>query len=230
MNIYLFQLVSKLINFLVISLASVSGMINYSNNISNVTNLNKDKNLTVISKVEKFSTITNYTDKLPLNEQKVVTEGQDGISYSDENGKTITVIKKKIDKVIEIGTGVYDKFVANMTYYGGDCVGCTGAVACPTKNGGKHNLLTDGMYYNDDEYGKVRILAAYLGNFPCGTIIELHNVEGGSVTGVVLDTGGAMINAWNNGTILLDLAVATEKNIARNSLYGISITVKRWGW
>lgn len=230
MNIYLFQLVGKLISLFAISMASTSGLINYSNSVSNVTNLNKEKSVSVVSNIEKFETITNYTDKLPMNEQKTITEGQDGIYYSDESGTTISVIKEKVDKVIEIGTGVYDRFTANMTYYGGDCAGCSGALSCPTKDGEKFNLLEDGMYYNDDDYGKVRILAAYLGNFPCGTIIELENVEGGNITGVVLDTGGAMINAWNNGSILLDLAVVHEQDIVGSSLYGIGITVRRWGW
>jgi 3D (Asp-Asp-Asp) domain-containing protein len=30
--------------------------------------------------------------------------------------------------------------------------------------------------------------------------------------GIVLDTGGAMINAWNNGEVLIDLLFDSEKN------------------
>ena len=69
------------------------------------------------------------------------------------------------------------------------------------------------IYYNDKEYGKVRILAAYTGEFPCGTIIEVNNSEKDGLIGVVLDTGGGMIDAYRIGWTLIDLAYESESKI-----------------
>ena len=64
-----------------------------------------------------------------------------------------------------------------MTGYGADCQGCSGlgTLACKTKNGSYYSLTQNGMNYTDDEYGEVRIIAAALDKFPCGTIIKVDN-------------------------------------------------------
>ena len=99
---------------------------------------------------------------------------------------------------------------------------------------GKHSLIYDGIYYQDEEYGNVRILAAAKTVFPCGTIIEINNGINPPFLGVVLDSGSSMQKAWNSSrTVWIDLAYATQ-NDARNTTTpggnGIQFTVKRYGF
>ena len=46
-----------------------------------------------------------------------------------------------------------------------------GYVYCPTKTGKWTNLITDGIYYQDETFGKVQIIAADPRQFPCGTVM-----------------------------------------------------------
>ncbi|MDO5568686.1 MAG: hypothetical protein Q4G04_01040 [bacterium] len=98
-------------------------------------------------------------------------------------------------------------YTGKLTGYGPDCAGCgnTGGLAC-----GGHNLHTNGIYYNDATYGSVRILSAARSLFPCGSIVYVDNGILEPFYGIVLDTGGSMINAWNNGNVWVDLAFASE--------------------
>lgn len=113
-------------------------------------------------------------------------------------------------------------FVGQMTAYGPDCVGCSGYVACPPKQ-----YVGNDIYYNDVEYGDVRILAADK-NIPCGSIIKISNLSYTNeiLTGIVLDRGSAI-----KGNII-DLLEKSEKTGAslvgrqKNVLYEII----RWGW
>ena len=75
-----------------------------------------------------------------------------------------------------------------------------------------------------------RILAADHRQFPCGTIIEIHNSDLKVETGIVLDTGYGMKKAYNEGWLLVDLAVTTEKDITFGMNDKTKFYVKRWGW
>ena len=119
-----------------------------------------------------------------------------------------------------------------MTGYGADCQGCTGNLSCKTKKGTNWNLNSNGINYNDDQFGNVRIIAAALEKFPCGTIIEVKNANLGTFNTIVLDTGGSMINAYKNGVIHIDLAFISETNseIYKATNSNVEYNVKRWGW
>ena len=86
--------------------------------------------------------------------------------------------------------------------------------------------------YFDSEFGEVRILAAANSKFPFGSIIRITGDRiDGSITGIVLDTGGAMISAWNRGEILMDLLFASERD---NAVYefgrqNVTYEVLRYG-
>ena len=100
-----------------------------------------------------------------------------------------------------------------------------------TKEGKKHSLTNDGIYYKDSTYGDVRILAADNSGFPCGTIVKVNNGKQ-EFTGIVLDTGSSMRTAWSNGTVWLDLAFATQNDAksAGMSSNNAKFVVQRWGW
>lgn len=101
---------------------------------------------------------------------------------------------------------VIDTFSGTVTAYGPDCKGCIGITASGYR-------VADTTIFTDSEYGDLRILAAAPQKFPYGSIIRISGPRiDGYITGIVLDTGGAMVNAWNEGKILIDLLFDSEKN------------------
>ena len=92
--------------------------------------------------------------------------------------------------------------IGNLTGYGPDCYGCSGR----TSSG--HNLY-DSIYYEDSEFGTVRILAADP-SFPMYSIIRVSNVPSmDDFIGIVLDRGGNV--GYGRGT-LFDLAFESESS------------------
>lgn len=114
------------------------------------------------------------------------------------------------------------KFIGTLTGYGPDCVGCNGKTGCfPYQN-----VLNENIYYEDDTYGKIRILAADK-LIPCGSIVKISNYQfiEGDFYGIVLDRGSAI-----NG-LTMDLLYNSENDtikIGRN--YDINFQIERWGF
>ena len=107
-----------------------------------------------------------------------------------------------------------DPYYGKLTGYGPDCYGCT--TGC-TRTG--HNLYNS-IYYEDSEYGTVRILAADP-SFGKYAIFRVSNVPGmDPFIGIVLDTGGNV--GFGKGT-LFDLAFSTEKD---PNILGLTRNVK----
>ena len=110
---------------------------------------------------------------------------------------------------------ILDTFVGTVTAYGPDCAGCIGITSSgykvAEKVNGVFNTIT--TTYIDDDFGELRILAAANTKFPIGTVMRMSgaNIDG-YITGIVLDTGSAMRQAWNRGEILIDLMFATENS------------------
>lgn len=189
---------------------------------------------TIVTTINEHDTITKYNNKLPSNVTNVIIEGVDGVSYIDTDG-TVKVLKERVDEVIEVGTGPYGEYNGITTGYGGDCPGCSGTVACKTREGKYMNLFIDGVYYQDQQYGKVRIVAADHKLFKCGTIIEVDNKKQDPFLAIVLDTGIDMRRAWRNeGIAHLDIAFVTQNDPEVYSVTtknnGAKFSVQRWGW
>ncbi len=199
-----------------------------------VKNLNYTKKMIALTKVIEYETVKSYNKNVPTGTVVTKEEGHNGLAYIDENGENLEIIESPKNAEIEIGTGEKADYVGKLTGYGADCVGCSGYgnVACKTKQGLNHSLTKDGEYYNDEEYGKVRILAAALEKFPCGTIIKVENTNLGTFNAIVLDTGSAMKKDWNKGIVHMDLAFKTENDPAVNLATGnnIKYSIKRWGY
>ncbi len=238
MNINLLQLLSKYIIFLTVSVMSSLGIGNYSENEAVVNNINKEKDFQVITSVTNYKTVVQYNKKIPKNVTNVISEGKVGLSYTEQNNQESTVEEKIVqevtNEVVEKGTGDYGIYTGKLIGYGPDCVGCSGEgyLACKTVDGTKFSLKYNGIYYNDNEYGNVRILAAATSKFPCGTIIEITKSGKESFLAVVLDTGGTVQNAWKNGNVVMDLAYSRNADSGSDGLTGSNITfnIKRWGW
>ena len=108
---------------------------------------------------------------------------------------------------------ILDTFVGTVTAYGPDCAGCIGITASgykvAEKVNGEYKTIT--TTYVDKEFGELRIIAAANTKFPIGTVMRMSgaNIDG-YITGIVLDTGSAMRQAWSKGEILIDLMFETE--------------------
>lgn len=222
---------------LLISILTITGFITSGNLISEkkfeVTNLNQTKNSVALTKVIEYDTVKTYNEKIPTGVTITKKEGQTGLAYVDENDNE-QIIESPQNAEIEIGTGEQAEYVGKMTGYGADCVGCSGngTLACKTKNGTTYSLTQNGMIYNDEEYGNLRIIAAALDKFPCGTVIKVENPNLGTFNAIVLDTGSAMKNAWSAGIVHMDLAYVTESDpaIHLSTSSNVKYSVQRWGF
>ena len=202
MNIYLLEHFLRWLGMLFVSFISIFNVGTYDEFVLNVDNKNMD-----------FGTNIVNNQPIVLQTQKEEVKQEEQVVNTSE--------------ILETMTG-------RLTGYGPDCAGCsgTGNLACKTQNGAKHNLYTNGIYYNDATFGQVRIVAAAYQKFPCGTIIEITKAGQQSITAVVLDRGGSMNNAYTNGTIWIDLAYSSiaEAKVGGIAVYNYQINVRRWGW
>lgn len=183
------------------------------------------------TEIIKYDVITTYDDSIPLDVKKVNVSGKDGKIVTNLTTGEVTVFESISEEVV-IGTGPKADYTGRLTGYGPDCTGCTGLLYCPDSDGVYHYLTNDinSTYFEDKEYGKVRILASDPTLFPCGTIIHVVN-DDLDIYGVCLDTGIAMRNAWRNyGNVLIDLAFTSESLSMGATNNNTSFTVLRWGW
>ena len=231
MSIYLFHFLGRIFNLLFVSFITLfnSYQVKTLNLVSVNNNLNKDTNVSI--NIVNYNKEYVYNYKLPSGEEKILQKGILGINY--DNGEEIINIQPASNEIIEVGTGKNGNFAGRLTGYGPDCPGCSsvGNVACFTKNKKNHSLISDGIYYEDDEYGRVRILAAST-YFNCGTIVEVKRGDY-SFTAVVLDRGYDMTQAWKNGIVWMDLAYDSQASAASDGKslgYNYTFKVKRWGW
>ncbi len=120
-------------------------------------------------------------------DNKYVSDEQedDGLIAIEENieietkneGEKLEIIDEAValEKEAEV---LYGK----MTAYGPDCYGCSGYLAYQGIYVGNGNI-----YYEDSQYGKVRIVAADK-SIAFGSIIEIND----DILAIVLDRGGAI--------------------------------------
>lgn len=234
MNITIIKMLVRFLSLLVVSASSLLNSVSINTSIVGINNSDKNKSSSPISTIIKYETVINYNSKIPSGIKKIKVEGQDGEVYLDPQGNVFNTLKEKRDEIIEIGIGKAGSYTGLLTGYGPDCVSCDGRgyVYCKSPNGKYFNLVNDGMYYNDSEYGQVRIVAADQREFPCGTIVEVDNslMKEGKFLAIVLDTGYAMRKAYDNGNIHMDLAFTTQKNLIFQTNYSTNFSVQRWGW
>lgn len=242
MNVYLLQLVNKWIGIISISIMSIFGL--YNEEEVSLTNANNDINVNIINYVEEHDTIVEYNSKLPSNITNVITEGVDKITYdvleqtktevADTKTEGTKTLQEDVTEVVEKGTGTYGLYTGTLTGYSADCgAGCSGEgyLACKTESNERFSIKYNGIYYEDDEFGKVRILSAATA-FPCGTIVKITKTGVDPYYAVVMDRGGSMNTQWAKGIVHIDLAFEDNEVIKTNTLTGknINFSVQRWGW
>ncbi len=144
--------------------------------------------------------------------------------YNNNISKTIEsgVIEDIQDELYlnELLTPV-SNFTGDLTAYTGDCPKCTGKLGCNHKV----NVLETGIYYEDVEYGTVRIVASSK-KYPCGSIIkfEINKLSNEQIIAIVMDRGVS----GNSIDLLTD-----DRNFAINNIGRIRnqyFEVLRLGW
>ena len=202
--------------------------VNEDERVISIINESYFKSTNISIDVEHYDTEYVYNSDVEDGKTRIIRSGVDG--YSIVGGD---VLVKPINKVVEVGTGKFEVVYGSTTGYGADCVGCSGTVSCSTKSG-SHNLIRDGVYYNDSKYGEVRIVAADNSKFPCGTVMSIDNGVIDPFMAIVMDTGSAMRNAWKKGNVLIDIAFKYENSNgihnATNKSGNVKFKVYRTGW
>lgn len=134
-----------------------------------------------------------------------------GIIFPKDEGVHNTLISKEINifrndyKVIKEEPKeemVLATYHGNITGYGPDCKGCSGITASG------YNVKNN-IYYQDKEYGKIRIVAADK-SLPFGSIIKITNLKNkDDILAIVLDRGGAI---GFKKSVYFDLLYKSEKD------------------
>ena len=183
-----------------------------------VHSLTPELDANIIQNIVPYETYTETNPELPFMEQKVVQKGINGLTVL-YNGVKVEVQKPQAE-VIQVGEKVISTFVGSMTGYGPDCVGCSGRV------GAGQDVRNGNIYYEDKQFGKIRIIAADK-KFPYGTIIRINNsrVSEEPFLAVVMDRGGAI--KGNKIDLLFESedavpGITTQKNV--------TMDVVRLGW
>ena len=211
----------------IVTLTILNTGITINNRTSNMT-------ATITNEVDSYDTDYVYIENVPSTADPVVLEeGINGLDYTYDGLNYIHLSDKK-NQVLQVGSGNPGEFTGVLTGYGPDCDGCSivGDVSCPTKEGKTFSIIRDGLYYTDDTYGSVRILAADHKGFPCGTIVKIDNGILPPFTGIVLDTGVTMRNAWKQGVVWMDVAYNSEAETIHAGVTSknTKFSVQRWGW
>lgn len=162
---------------------------------------NSVSNMNGVKSIEAFQIITKYDNRNQTLEVKEVSNMQEAALY---------------------GPDMPISFTGQMTAYNPVCVGCTGKVYCPPRQ----DVTKGNIYFEDNTYGKVRILAADYA-IPCGTIVKISNVTFSNepVIGIVLDRGGAI-----KGNIMDFLVSETDDTNVIGRQKNVHYEVLRWGW
>lgn len=125
----------------------------------------------------------------------------------------IIIDDEVVDDVLEIQLG-------KLSRYGPDCYLCTGYLAYGLYVG------SGTIYYNDNYYGNVRILAGDK-SYPFGTIVRVsYDME--SFLGIILDRGGSI---GFNGKALFDLLYPNEYLANKDGVnYNTKFEILRYGF
>ncbi len=145
------------------------------------------------------------------------------INKYDNKNKTLQVREvSNMQEASLYGPSEPISFTGQMTAYNPICAGCTGKVSCPPRQ----DVRKGNIYFNDNVYGQVRILAADPA-IPCGTIVQITNVSftNEPIIGIVLDRGGAI-----KGNIMDFLVTETDNMNIVGRQRNVHYEILRWGW
>ena len=130
--------------------------------------------------------------------------------------KEVEVKKENKERVINTYNGI-------ITAYGPDCAGCTTG-----RTASGYNVLNGNIYYHDEKYGKVRIVAADK-SLPFGTIVRIKNLNvfDEPILAIVLDRGGAI---GFKKKVYFDLLYKSEKETLSFGMRRATFEILRRGY
>ncbi len=191
-----------------------------NNECLTISNNNFDKmadKTSILFKREEVLLSVNDSIIVPLDDESKEEDSKDDVKVEEkEENRNETKQEEVIPEppVVSPSGLFYDREVlrteiGNLTGYGADCAGCSGI----TSTG--HNLYED-IYYDDNEYGSVRILAAD-GIFPFYSIFRVSGISGmDPFIAIVLDRGSTVgienCRSPQGCLTMFDLAFATESD------------------
>lgn len=128
------------------------------------------------------------TDEVNIN---IINDGKNLLTYSDLKSGQSELLEKQLKPVFynSMADAVFysksypTSFKAKLVHYGPDCASCGGRLGCNGQNAKNGNI-----YYNDKEFGKIRIVAAST-LLPCGSILKINLDAYDNMYVIVLDRG-----------------------------------------
>lgn len=243
MSIYLLEMILKFLRMIFVAFISIFNIGLYTEAEENIQNVIINKNtyavniLKVDNELSKPNKAINQIKSSNNVASKKITGTKNNKNKSTTSKEELIINNQQNPNLLKSNQHLnksLDEYVGRLTGYGPDCVGCSGKgnLACKTRENKKFSLVKDGIYYDDKEYGRVRILSAAVSKFKCGTIISVKKEGSEPFIGIVLDTGADMKKAWENGNVWMDLAYSSNAMAGSDNLTGknIKFSIQRWGW
>lgn len=211
------------IYIIILSIFSVSIFEYKTSNIHN-SNLEKVVVSNIITKViEEDSNLLEENESINIVDK---TETTNEVKEESSVEKEKPVEKPtKVEEVVNIvdtsSYAVLKTETVNISHYGHDCYGCTSG-----KTASGYYVGDGRIYYQDSEFGSVRVVAAD-NKYPLGTIIRL-GYNGKKVTAIVLDRGSSI---GDNQEFQIDLlASSNSEALILGTVRNTSLEVLRLGY
>lgn len=169
------------------------------------------KSTNVVKEVQVVEQVSSLESSGNSNHEDNTSSSDDTTSSKDSNVGTTTTVTVGSNEKAYVGY----KFSGNMSAYGRDCCSSNPANWGLTASG--FNIYTNGMYYNDNEYGRVRIIAASRDDFYLYSVIKVTDPIDGEYRAIVLDRGDKNIGIGRK--FVFDLVVESQEWARMN--YGV---------
>lgn len=194
--------------------------------ISNINNDNEDNDnnnnnndVSDDTKVDN-SNLDSKKDENSSDKKDYLIVSDDGNSKEDtpvDKDNTSPIIENVVsneDKILEVQKG-------GLSAYGPDCSGCSGYLASGRYVGDSN------IYYNDSQYGKIRIVAGDR-SYKYGTIVRIKSSKiGNDIIAIVLDRGGVGLS----NRYMFDLLFESEKKALKfGSFSDVVFEILRYGY
>lgn len=189
-----------LIAFCIVYIRMSEEVINYNNYFS-IDNTIKYVDSDIIEEIVQEVSVV---DEVKQESSNVSVEKE---VLKETNEVIVNTPVEVVEEVVNVPSN--EILTGKMSGYGPDCIGCSGYLANGTYVGGGN------IYYDDSEYGRVRIVAGDK-KFKFGTIVRIND----SMLAIVLDRGGSI---GVGKKFMFDLLYESEAEANRN---GVSYNTK----
>lgn len=183
-----------LIAFCIVYIRMSEEVVNYNNYFA-IDNTVKYVDSDIVEEIVQEVSVTDDLEQESPNvstEEVIVQEKVEVNTAIEKTEEVVSILENEI-------------LFGKMSGYGPDCVGCSGYLA-----NGKY--VGDGnIYYDDSEYGRVRIVAGDK-KYKFGTIVRIND----SMLAIVLDRGGAI---GIGKKFMFDLLYESEVEANKNGVF-----------